>query len=72
MPIPDTCISPLPRDFCYCSLHIRPDGLDPEAGTQRHDLPALGHCVPHPIDVNIPSSELPCYYLLPLSPLASN
>lgn len=32
MPIPDTCILPLPRDFYWCSFHIRPDGLDPEAG----------------------------------------
>lgn len=39
--LPETCISPLLRDFCCYSLHIRSDGLDPKAGTQRHTLPAL-------------------------------
>lgn len=67
IPLPETCISPLLRDFCCYSLHIRPDGLDPKAGTQRHALP-----VPHSTDVHISSSDLPCDCLLPLSPLASN
>ena len=67
IPLPETCISPLLRDFCCYSLHIRPDGLDPKAGTQRHARP-----VPHSTDVHMSSSDLPCDCLLPLSPLASN